>query len=152
MLTPVMGGRHVPTIRMLSPLEMLETPVIDNSMESKSKIRVRGEPMVPESDVDKSIGPFTLSLFRGFTGKVGETVVGGRLLWRETPDIPRDKVFVIHMFIDVSGSMCTPLWNGSKSRSTIICDAMRHMRDTLLPLVEKGLRVRLSLHTFSDHC
>lgn len=59
---------------------------------------------------------------------------------------------MIHLFVDVSGSMTSGLSRGKKRRCDMIEEAMKKMAEILVPLVEKGMKVMMSLHTFATRC
>lgn len=115
-------------------------------------VRVYGAKMNPRMDsvVDKDM--FRIEYSRGFCGIPGKKRIGGRITMNIEPQIPKDKTFVIHLFVDVSGSMSGSIGISHKSRIDIVNDAIEQMRATLRPVVEKGLKVKLSLHTFSKEC
>ena len=108
--------------------------------------------MTPRVDFTMDDDIFRIECARGFCGKAGKMRVGGRITMKREPQIPRDKTFVIHLFIDVSGSMSSSIGSSYKSRIQIVNEAIEQMRDTLKPVVKKGLKVKLSLHTFSKEC
>lgn len=96
-------------------------------------------------------GPFTIELFRGFEGETHRKIAG-RILWTKEPEIPRDRTFYLHIFVDVSGSMLSGLSGSHMSRIKVIQSSICVFCNSLKPLVEKGLKVALSLHTFSTRC
>lgn len=118
----------------------------------KSPVRVYGVPMNPTPDIALNLEPFQLELFKGFTGKTDTLVLGGRITWTRPQMVPRDRVYCLHLFVDVSGSMGSHLTGSMKTRSNIIRDSMKKLGDILLPLVEKGMKFHISLHTFASEC
>lgn len=110
---------------------------------------VRSEPI---ATIVKQCGDFNVELYKGFTAVPEMHHIGARITYAKRQTIPRDRVFVIHLFVDVSGSMDTVLDGSDATRLEIIRSSLTTMKQTLLPMVRKGLRVRLSLHTFSNEC
>lgn len=149
-LTPVnshRSNRCMPTYHALDESDEEEYP--------EREVKVYGdviEFVKPDIEHTMRYVPYTIQLFKGFTGKCDKQRIAGRVVCNRQPTIPRDRVFTIHLFVDVSGSMGCSLYNSQKSRSQIIQDAMNLFRDQCKSLVEKGLGLRLSLHTFSNTC
>lgn len=170
--TPARGGGRIDTDATQSiepPIQLLSDPFTNECVTRQRQrqiqsdvepVRVYGQTLgVDELEsaihtVDED-GPLRVEVYQGQIGETHQRI-SGRLTWNGHPEIPRDTCFVIHLFVDVSGSMdCSLQWNengGGISRIKIIRKAIITMKESLKPLVEKGLRVKMSLHTFSDSC
>ena len=82
--------------------------------------RVYGCRSEPTASHVCSVGPIQLELFRGFTAVPGMRSVGARCTLTKQCEVPRDTIFVIHLFVDVSGSMDGTLSDSRTTRLDII--------------------------------
>jgi hypothetical protein len=152
-LTPVGAPNTDATLTMFTSVRRRQRRFPIHSIGvGESGVRVYGAPMEPNPDRKVDIGAFQLEMYQGYTGKEGIRAMGGRLTWNRPQAVPRDRVYCIHLFVDVSGSMGSRLRASMRTRSNIISDSMKKMTDILIPLLEKGMKFHLSLHTFSSEC